>query len=271
MNRPAISLFTRSASWCALFAFPVIAAFAQNGPPPASRPTLATPPAPADPVWKSKQMNEWTEADAKQVIADSPWVKTFTPVLGPASSGQSSARPRMGMGGIGIGGVGIGMPGMGRRMGGYPQGGGYPGRTNPGNQDSSDSLPKVTLRWESALPIRTAELVAHDSDSPVIDVNHYAIAVYGVPGRYLVGDEKKLESELKKEATLRRDGKKDIKPSTVKIVDKPDGQVVLYEFSVSNEITKDDHRVEFNAKMGRLELDQSFFLDDMVWAGKREL
>jgi hypothetical protein len=168
------------------------------------------------------------------------------------------------MGGIRMG--GIGMPGMGR--GAYPRGGGYPGG-QPGG--GSYALPKVTLRWESAMPIRTAELKARDNDAPVIDDKHYAIAVYGVPGRFLAGDEKKLEGELKKEATLRRDGKKEIKPSSVKIVDKPGGQVVVYEFSTSNEITRDDHRVEFNAKMGRLQLDQSFFLDDMVLQGKREL
>lgn len=88
---------------------------------------------------------------------------------------------------------------------------------------------------------------------------------------FLAGDEKKLEGELKKEVTLRRDGKKDIRPSSVRIVDKPGGQVVVYEFSTSNEITRDDHRVEFNAKIRRLQLDQSFFLDDMVVQGKREL
>lgn len=260
--------------WCrvcyrgALPALLALAALAQNSPPPNNRPTLNPPPQQDAPAWQSKQIAEWSEDDAKQVIADSPWVKTFTPYLGPASTGQSSVRPRIG--GIGMGGVGIGMPGMGRRMGGgYPPGGGYPGGQS--GSSSSNDLPKVMLRWESAMPIRTAELKAHDNNAPVIDDKQYAIAVYGVPGRFLVGEPKKLEGEFKKAATLRRDGKKDIKPSSVKIVDKPNGMVVVYEFSTSNEITRDDHRVEFNAKMGRLELDQSFFLDDMVWQGKREL
>jgi hypothetical protein len=100
----------------------------------------------------------------------------------------------MGMGGIRIGGLGIGMPGTGR--GGYPRSG-YPGGQSDGG---SYDPPQVTLRWESAMPIRAAELKAHD-----------------------------------------------------------------------NEITHEDHRVEFTAKMGRLQLDQSFFLDDMVLQGKREL
>jgi len=262
-------LFRRNGYWSAVPAFLALAVFAQN-PPPDNRPTLGRTPqqqGDQDPAWKSKQIADWTEDDAKQVIADSPWVKTFTPYLS-ASGGQSTVRPRMG--GISVGGIGIGMPG-GRRMGGgypggYPPGGGY-----PGGQSDSSSLPRVVLRWESAMPIRSAELKARDNNAPVIDDKHYAIAVYGVPARFLVGETKKLEGELKKAATLRRDGKKDIKPSSVQIVDKPDGLVVVYEFSTSNEISKDDHRVEFNAKMSRLVLDQSFFLDDMVWQGKREL
>lgn len=214
-NHIACTLPTRNPYWLALPVFLSLAALAQNNNP---SPNNAAPP---DPAWKSKQIAEWSEDDAKKVIADSPWVKTFTPTLGSASS-QSSARPRMGMGGIGMGGMRVGMGGMGRGGypgGGYPQGGGYPGGY-PNN--SSNDLPKVTLRWESAMPIRSAELKAHDNNAPVIDDKHYAIGVYGVPGRYLVGETKKLESDLKKVATLRRDGK-------------------------------------------------SFFLDDMVWQGKREL
>jgi hypothetical protein len=223
-NRLTSRIFRCRRYWPTFSAFIALAAFGQNYPqdnPPSNRPTLSKPASTSDdqdPAWKSKQISDWTEDDAKQVIADSPWVKTFTPTLG--SQSQSASRPAMGMGGIRMGGIGIGMPGMGRGV--YPRGG-YPGGQSDGG---SYDLPKVTLRWESAMPFRTAELKAHDNDAPVIDDNHYAIAVYGVPGRFLV--EKKLVGELKKEATLRRDGKKDIKPSSVKVIDKPDGQVVVY-------------------------------------------
>jgi hypothetical protein len=282
IDQALTKLRARRAYWCVLPMLAAVTALAQNDSP-SNRPTLRTAPdadpvrtaadgspvRPPDTAWKTKQIAEWTENDAKQVMADSPWVKTFTPTLGPASGQSSGARPRMGMGGINLGGISVGVPGMRRMGGGYPQqGGGYPGGQAGGGYDD---LPRVTLRWESALPIRSAELKAQDNNAPVIDDKHYAIAVYGVPGRYLVGETKKLEAELKKAATLRRDGKKDIKPSSVSVIDKPGGMVVLYEFSWSNEITKEDHRVEFDAKMGRLELDQSFFLDDMVWEGKREL
>ena len=135
-----------------------------------------------NPPWKTKQIAAWSEDDAKTFLADSPWVKTFTPTQATARSSQP-ARPRMGMGGIGIPGVGIGMP-VPRR---------YPAGCYPGGQQGSSSgsnPPRLTLRWESAMPVRTAELKAHDNDAPVIDDKHYAIAVYGVPNYLLNGDPK---------------------------------------------------------------------------------
>lgn len=229
-----------------------------------------------DAPWRSKQIAEWSEDDAKQVLADSPWAKTFTPTL---KAGQDGGQ-RSGMGragGIGLGGVGLGIPGMGRRGsgypsgGGYPNGGGYPSGSNGNGDRPSNEPPKVTLRWESAMPVRTAELKTHDDDAPTIDNDHYAIAVYGVPDRMLAGDTIKLQDQLKKQAALKRDGKKDFKPSSVEVIDRANGRVVVYLFPMTNEITKGDRRVEFDATIGRLELTQSFFTEEMVWQGKLEL
>src|SRR5665213_2142960 len=183
-------------------------------------------------------------------------------------------------GGGGLGGVSIGIPGLGgmggrRGGGGYPGGGGgYPnGQSNGnGNGDNSASQPpKLTLRWESAMPVRSAELKTHDNDAPTFDDSHYAIAVYGIPERLLNGDFSKLGDQLKKHAVLKRDGKKDFKPSSVEVIDRPDGPIVVYLFPMTNEITKEDHRVEFDATVGRLELLQSFFTEDMVLDGKLQL
>ena len=33
----------------------------------------------ADPAWKSKPVAQWTEEDAKQVLAKSPWAKETEP------------------------------------------------------------------------------------------------------------------------------------------------------------------------------------------------
>src|ERR1700761_9116461 len=83
-----------------------------------------------DPAWKAKQVPDWSEDDAKDLLAQSPWVKSFTPTM----KQQDIGSRRGGFGGGGLGGIGIGMPGMGgiggrRGMGGggYPGGSGYPG------------------------------------------------------------------------------------------------------------------------------------------------
>lgn len=230
---------------------------------------LALPAAAADdePTWKSKQIAEWSVEDATQVLFDSPWAKTFTPILtAPQDSGRKPGGIGRELGGVGRDAIGLAVPGIaGRRA---------TGAESPAGQSTgsaSSEPPKLTLRWESAMPVRTAELKVHDNNAPDVDENHYAIAVYGIPDRMIEGDLQKLGDQLKNEASLKPDGKKDIKPSSVKVFEMADGRVVLYLFSTSNEITRADHRVEFTAKIGRLDLDQSFALDNMVWQGKLEL
>jgi hypothetical protein len=227
--------------------------------------------------WKNKQVPDWTDADAKQVLADSPWVKTVTPTLAQAQQ-QRPYGPGRRRGGFGFPG---GYPGGGYPGGGYP-GGGYPGGGYPGGgggypsggnrpDDSNTQLPKLTLRWESAQPIREAELKTRDTNAPTIDADHYAIAVYGVPSRFATGDQQKLTDQFKKEAALKRDGKKDLKPSSVEVLQRDDGPVVVYFFPRTKEITAEDRRVEFSAKMGRLEVSESFFTEDMNYQGKLQL
>jgi hypothetical protein len=220
--------------------------------------------------WKAKQIPDWTESDAKDFLNESPWIKFFTPGM---KAANTQGRRSMGsMGGIGMGGIGLGVPGMGgmgRRGMGNP-GGGYPGGQSQRTSNTADA-PKLTLRWESAMPVRSAELKTHDNLAPTIDEKHYAIAVYGIPDRLLDGDTKKLQDQLKKEAAIKRDGRKDFKPSSVEVLERPGGPVVVYFFPNSTEITKADRRAEFDATIGRLILTQSFFLDEMVWQGKIEL
>src|SRR5579864_3548876 len=156
-----------------------------------------------DQPWKGKQIAEWNEDDAKQVLTDSPWAKTAKPTI-ERSAQNSQRRSGGGMGrggGIGMGGVGIGLPGMGRRGGmGGPGGGGYPGGGRRGGTDDGASTapnesPTLKLRWESAFPIREAELKARDTSAPTLDANHYAIAVYGVPSRMASADSKNLANQ----------------------------------------------------------------------------
>ena len=173
----------------------------------------------------------------------------------------------------------------GRPGGGYPGGGGIPaeaiqaeatgGNTEAGGRttERTDPVtpPKLTLRWESALPVREAELRGRDVDAPTVDENHYAIAVIGVPRNMLKADTRAMESDLKKQAVLKRDGKKDFKPSSVQILQRDDGPVIVFFFSRSTEITTSDRRVEFDAQIGRLKFGETFYTEDMVYDGKLAL
>lgn len=223
--------------------------------------------------WKSKQVSDWTTDDAQQVLKDSPWVKTVTASVTQQSNQTPARRPYGRRGGFGFPGgyPGGGYPGGGG--GGYPSsGGGYPSGGGGQQQSNAGPAPTVKLRWESALPIREAELKARDTNAPTIDQDHYAIAIYGIPSQFANGDSQKLADQFKKEATLKRDGKKDIKPSSVEVFHHDDGAVVVYFFPrAKNEITAEDRRVEFEAKLGRLEVSESFFTEDMNYQGKMEL
>jgi hypothetical protein len=227
--------------------------------------------------WKDKPAAEWTDDETKQVLTDSPWAKTVQPTIDRSNNNQRQRRGMGRGGGIGIGGIGIGMPGgMGRRGGmGYPgggyPGGGYPGGNGGGNGSDTAQAPALKLRWESAMPIREAELKARETNAPTLDDKHYAIAVYGIPDRMLNGDSKTLADRLKKQAAIKRDGKKDFKPSGVEVLRREDGPVVVYLFPRSTELTRKDKRLEFDAKILKLDLTQSFYVEDMTYKDKLEL
>jgi hypothetical protein len=236
-----------------------------------------------DQNWKDRKPAEWTQEDAKQVLADSPWVRSVTPEI-ERNSNAGQRRQGGGMnrgGGIGIGGIGIGLPGvgMGRRTGGRNTGGGYPGGNDPNNPDNrsgrsggGQNTPRqVTLRWESAFPVREAELKAPEPNAPSVDEAHYAIAVYHVPSRMEQGDAKKFADGLKKTAVLKRQGQKDLKPSSVEVIDRERGPVIVYFFPRTKEITLKDKEVDFKAHIGRLKIAEPFYLDQMVYAGRLEL
>lgn len=121
------------------------------------------------------------------------------------------------------------------------------------------------------MPVRAAELRSRDVDAPAVDEDHYAIAVLGVPRNMLKADTRAMESELKKQAVLKRDGKKDFKPSGVEILQRDDGPVIVFLFSKSTEISASDRSVEFDAQIGRLKFSNTFYTEDMVYDGKPAL
>ncbi len=151
---------------------------------------------------------------------------------------------------------------------------GYPGggrQSDDGEQSSTMQPPSLRLRWESALPVREAELKAHETSAPSVDSDHYAIAVYGVPNRLLDTDSDSASDRLKKQATMKLTGKKNWMPSSVQIIQRDEGTVVIYLFARTNEVIRSDSRLEFNAKIVRMQIVRNFYPEEMTIQGKLEL
>jgi hypothetical protein len=142
---------------------------------------------------------------------------------------------------------------------------------DPSKSRFKTSQTTVWVRWESALPIRIAELKTGAFDPPTLEGDGYRIAIYGVPGIEFNKDPKKLGDPLKNDAFLRREGKKDVKPLRVEVFQWGDGLAVVYLFPLSAELSKKDGQVEFSAHIGRVVVAHSFDLTQMEFQGQLEL
>jgi len=208
----------------------------------------------ADPVWKTKPVAQWSEEDARQVLTSSPWVKRATPALLPELTAEQRRE-----GGATGGGKGVGFKGLAESNLDKEVRAARAGRMAP-----------LAIRWESALPVRSAEVKARELGAPDWEGDAYAIAVYDVPN--VKTNDKSLAADLKRAAVLKREGKKDLRPYGVVLMQEPGGlAVVVYLFSRSEAISKDDPQVEFVAQINRLSLAQYFFPAEMEFEGKLEL
>jgi len=211
----------------------------------------------ADPAWKNKPIQQWDADDAKQVLINSPWVKRAIPALLPQlTEDQRREGGQMG------GGKGVGLDGVG--------GGGLFGPADNAKTEvvksRTSKMGTLPVRWESAFPVRAAELKAQELGAPDWDGDFYAVAVYDVPGL------KANSSDLKRVALLKRDGKKDIKPARVDILQSASGLTkVVYLFPRSDEITREDQQIRFTAQIERLYVELVFNTGEMEFQGKLQL
>jgi hypothetical protein len=221
-----------------------------------------------DPIWKSKPAAQWTEEDAQQLLARSPWAKEIVAtVTRRLTEDQLREAGQMGQP-TGIGNENVDPKGSGPKVSPNVL-------TGRGGDDRSPrSLPqpiKLKLRWESALPVRLAELKSHESELPTLPGDGYSIAVYGIPGGNFKGDPKQLGDPLKNLAALKREGKKDVRPIRAEVFQRDNDVIVVYLFPLSAEITKNDRLLQFEAHIGRIVIAQTFDLSEMEFQGKLEL
>jgi hypothetical protein len=208
-------------------------------------------------AWKSKLLAEWTDDDARQILTSSPWVASTE--LKPIPSRSTAARRDSGNWEAGVG-QGVGLAGTGilgsRRAIEAIKDARY--KPSPGD---------VTIRWESALPVRTAEAKLGQPPASALHTGGYAIVLYDVPvpGHWKAG-------RLQSLAYLKRDNKPDVKSTRVEVIRHDEGlATVVYLFPRSAEIGRRDPSVIFVAQIGELFVSQFFYPDEMQVEGNLEL
>jgi len=228
-------------------------------------------PAPA-PSWGTAPPAQWNADQVKAVLEDSPWAMAVK-----ATVTRRLTEEQMMLGGRAGQGRGVGWDGV------DPRGSGSDPKGTSRSQRSFSRAIALRLRWESALPVRVAVAKSQEFDATLFDPplfdppkldgdgEGYRVAVFGVPGAGVHGDPKKLGDPLKKDACLKREGKKDVKPLRVEVFPGPDGLVVVYLFPLSAEISPKDPFVEFEAQIGRIVVSHKFDLAGMNFMGKLEL
>jgi hypothetical protein len=258
------------ASLLLLVSFVFFPLTAQLGTIPAIKPPISTTPtaAPrstANP-WTAKRIPDWSDADAYLILSNSPWAKpTPASLTRLMTASQRRDGGDMAAQGGGHGGIGVQNAGNLVKTGGAIK--------RPGEGPEAERLPRLTIRWESAMPVQAAELRTHDNGAPELDGENYAIALYDVSLKLAsIEDMKMLETDLKRIAVLKIEGRTEVKPERVVAVLKGDGMAnIIYFFPRSAHITGEDQRLEFDGQVGRIVFAQYFYPPEMKFLGKLEL
>ena len=218
----------------------------------------------ADPAWKTKEVQRWTEEDAKQVLADSPWAKIDrATIVRKQSEDERRAGGNMGDA------KGIGYDGLQKEKINVPKS--IIDLIKPEPKAPPRPQLPVLVRWESARAVQMAEFKSGGFTPPTLEGEGYRIAVYGIPTADVKGDPKVLGAPLKDNAYIRRDGQKDVKPISVEVFQQEDSMVAVYLFPITAEINRKDTNLEFGAIIGRIAVRQSFNVLEMQFQGKLDL
>ncbi len=215
--------------------------------------SLGAMPALAIEAWHKKP-SEWSDKDIQRLLTKSPWVTDATVEFNP--QGMAGGPPDGGMGG--------GSPGSG--MGGPPGGG-----MGPGGPSGGIPQLRAVVRWESALPIRTA-LKMEAAPLP----KRYVISVSGfpkMPGRERRGPNPgNMQTRVKEATLLARKGKDPIYESSVEFREGAETTAIVFTFDgTSQPIQTDDKEVMFVTSFGPMQIRAKFIPREMKYQGKLEL
>ncbi len=230
--------------------------------------------------WVKKEPALWTAQDVQQILTDSPWTKQA--IASFDKQHEQDERPE----GVPNGAPPAGMTGNGGVSDGHWDGG--VGRMRRGEPPK---LP-VTIRWESAFPVRVAlarlqtPAATAPADNGAEYERDYVISVTGLLPSFAdhstrgpnessgaaesrAPDIERLRAGLLNTTRLIPRDKAPIAPSDAKI-DSPTGEVQMF-FPRSNPIGLEDKEVIFKTRFGAISVEQKFRLKDMVYKGKLDL
>ncbi len=243
---------------------------------------------PAEDFWEKKKYAEWTDKEVRQMVSNSPWARRVEVPLGAAMSGGGGRGGRGGGrggrgGGMGAGGgfgadsAGTGgPPGAAGEAGGGLGGGGGIGAEGAGGPAPTMS---VTVRWQSALPVRQAlvksrfgaEAATSQEAAKMLAAQqqYYIVVISGLPGRFL---ESAPPGALKNSSVLRLGKSERIEASDVKVSQGQPLADVYLLFPRTRAVQLEDKDVELVVTgIGPLEVRRKFRLKEMLFDGKLEL
>jgi len=223
--------------------------------------------------WEEKPFTAWSDKEVEQMLTDSPWSRRVG-VLAP----DLSLAGRVG----GLSGGIVGQ-GAGSRSGVGAAGGGA-GGAGAGNLGGGDFMPpprktQLTVRWNSALPVkqatlrrrlgREAELPAAAQTRLVEDETFYRIAVIEIPVE--LAQAGGTLRRLRERTLLKRKNKASITPVDIRLTYETDLLVIEFHFPRTDAITLDDREVEFVTIMNESEVKTTFQLKAMLFGGRLTL
>jgi len=218
-------------------------------------------------IWRGKDYTQWSAEEVNRLLTDSPWAKQGSASFSIPS--REEERPV------------IPPPGASTANMGGTRGvtdGNWDGGVGRNIDDSAPKLP-VTVRWDSALPVRQALLrsrfggqlpepadLKQNLNQPEKD---YIVTVIGLLASHQSRDRQRVEKELMGAAKLARTGKAPIRPENVTL-DASTSAIQVF-FPKTDPIRVDDKEVTFELQFGSIKVVGKFRLKAMTYKGRLEL
>jgi hypothetical protein len=217
--------------------------------------------------WTNKDPAQWTAADIEKILNDSPWAQQAMASFGtPLEPDDMPVTPPPGASATGM------QSGRGVSDGRWD--GGIARNTGVGE---TPSLP-ITVRWDSALPVRDALSRSQRGAGSAVDertAKDYVISVLGlVPANTTASPEHPANDPAQIQAFIGNSrlvprGEPEIVPESAEI-DAATGAVHLF-FPRAHAITPADKEVTLFTRFGSVRVQKRFRLKDLMYKGRLEL